>query len=110
MYLGVMGGLWDQWRGELKALFAVGAITAVIMAVGYFRYWGPVTVETGEVIRFGSYASDLGNLPIAIVRTGDGRITELRATPILLRYCSRGSRIRLIRRKFSLSIDPRGCR
>ena len=94
----------------MKAVLAIGGVTAAFVAVGSYKYAGPSGAAQGEIVRFGSYANELGNQPTAIVRTEDGRQYTLMASAGMLRQCQVGKRIRLVRTAHQLRVDPRGCR
>lgn len=96
--------------GEWKVILAFGSVAlAASIAAGY-RSAGPVAIEVGSVVRFGSYADEIGNHPTVIVRLRDGGTQELRSTPMLLRACTVGATISLVRRDHSLQVHPEGCR
>ncbi|WP_176473031.1 hypothetical protein [Sphingomonas lenta] len=100
---------WLRLRGELTMILVIGGIFAAFIAASVYSQIGPAKDEYGEVVRFGSYAHDLGNRPTLIVRTVDGRQHELKASPESLRHCEVGGSVRLVRKAHSLRVDPRGC-
>jgi hypothetical protein len=67
--------------------------------------------ESGEVVRFGAYDNYAsGGLMVFVsVRTAEGRLLGLIASPDSLADCRIGSRIRLVRRGAILAVAPRGC-
>jgi len=102
--------LWRSIVGEWKVVLAFTSVAlAAIIAAGY-RSSGPAAVEVASVVRFGSYADEVGNHPTVIVRLRDGGTQELRSTPMLLRACTVGATISLVRRDHSLQVHPEGCR
>lgn len=101
--------IWLRLRDELATVLVIGGILALFIVVSAYSHAGFAEAEIGEVLRFGSYANDLGNQPTVIVRTNDGRQIELKASPGSLRHCQVGDRVRLVRMR-SLRVDPRGCR
>jgi len=96
--------------GEWKVVSAFALVAfAAIIAAGY-QSSGPPAIEVASVVRFGSYADEVGNHPTVIVRLRDGGAQELRSTPILLGDCTVGATISLVRRDHSLQVHPEGCR
>lgn len=105
-----MSDTWSYLRGETKAVLAVGGVIAAFVAAGVYKYAGPSGAEQGQIVRFGSYANELGNQPTVLVRTEDGRQYTLMASAGMLRQCQVGKRIRLVKTAHRLRVDPRGCR
>ena len=95
---------------EWKAAWALVLIAVAAIIVANWQSAGPVSLETASVVRFGSYADEIGNHPTVIVRLRDGNTQEIRSTPVLLRACSAGAIITLVRRAHALQVHPRGCR
>ncbi len=100
---------WSHHLVELRAVLIVGLAVFLIVGVAAYKKSEPSIIETGKVVRFGSYASDLGDRPTVIVITEDGHENTIVAPPGSLNRCSTGSRISVIRRPHSLSIAPIGC-
>jgi hypothetical protein len=71
---------------------------------------GPTNAETGEVVRFGIRADYAGNKPSVIVRTSAGKQFEIVAPATSLQGCSRGAKIKLLRKVNRLEVAPIGCR
>ena len=105
-----MSDTWSYLRSEVKAVLVVFGVIAAFVAVGVYKCAGPSGAEQAQIVRFGSYANELGNQPTVIVRTEDGRQYTLMASAGMLRQCQVGKRIRLVRTAHRLRVDPRGCR
>ena len=104
-----MGDAWLRLRGELLTVLVIGGIFAAFIGVSAYSLTEPANIESGTIVRFGSYATDLGNRPTVIVRTVDGRQHELKASPGALRHCQVGHTLHLVRRAYSVRVDPQGC-
>jgi hypothetical protein len=65
--------------------------------------------EEALVLRFGHYDSRWRRRPVAIVRTRDGAVRQLLASPQALRHCRKGSRIRIVRRGAGVFVHSEGC-
>lgn len=104
-----MEELWFRWRGELKAVCVLAFLAIVAVSVLVFKQSGPMTPETGLIVRFGSYANEVGNQPIVVVRTDHGQLEEVKASATLLNRCAAGGQIRLLRRAHNLAVAPEGC-
>jgi hypothetical protein len=89
---------------------ALVVIAGVLIVVAVLKSSGPASLETASVVRFGSYADEIGNHPTVIVHLGDGSTQELKSTPVLLHACTVGAAITLVRRTHSVQVHPRGCR
>jgi hypothetical protein len=95
--------------GEWKVVLAFALVALAAIITGGYRSSGPSVVEVASVVRFGSYADEIGNHPTVIVRFRDGGTQELRSTPMLLGACTVGATISLVRREHSLQVHPKGC-
>jgi hypothetical protein len=96
-------------RREWKTL-AAGLLGTAAFAVVISREAGPNFIETGEIVRFGSYVHELGNRPTVIVRFPDGRMEEVKAFPEALKGWRRGAQVRLVRRDRNLQLAFDACR
>lgn len=105
-----MDGFWRSMLGEWKAVVAAMSLAGAFILLAVIKTSGPVLLEIANVARFGSYADDLGNHPTVIVRLSDGSTQEIMSTPELLRACTVGATIALVRRARSFQVHPRGCR
>ena len=94
---------------EWKAVLALALIALAAIIVAGSRSLGPASLEVAKVARFGSYADEIGNHPTVIVQLRDGSRQEIPSTPLLLRACSVGATINLVRRAHSLQVHPKGC-
>jgi len=104
-----MDSLWRSMLGEWKAALALALIAlAAIIAAGS-RSSTPALPEVASVVRFGSHADEIGNHLTVIVQLQDGSTQEMWSTPVLLRACSVGVTIHLVRRARSLEVDSTGC-
>jgi hypothetical protein len=104
--------MWDAAlgrRGELSAILVLGAIALVIFGLFILRYSGPATIEFAKVTGFGPPNTRWADDTAVMVTTADGRLFQLTTRPELLRHCSIGSRIRIVRRPRALYVAPSGC-
>jgi hypothetical protein len=104
-----MDSLWRSMLSEWKVAVALALIALAAIIVAGSRSSTPALLQVASVVRFGSYANEIGNHPTVIVRLQDGSTQEMRSTPVLLRACSVGATIHLVRRARSLQVDSRGC-
>ena len=65
--------VWFDWRGELKPLLLLLIVGLGVGAVFILKQSGPSTIEIGRIVRFASYADRVGEQPIVVVQTSDGR-------------------------------------
>lgn len=95
------GGLWVSLG---LAVFAISAVTVVLLVSS-----GEPTQVEARLIRFGSQATELGDVPILVVRLEDGTLRHVRARRADARACRVGRTVRLLRRGVTLRIQPGGC-
>lgn len=63
----------------------------------------------GVVMRVGSYAHEVGDLPIVTVRLEDGSTRQLRARRAAVEGCEQGSNISLLQKGSHLRVGMQGC-
>jgi hypothetical protein len=101
--------VWSALRRERGAILAVVLLASIIVAVIVVRQSGAMVEEKGLVLSFSSRPDTDGDHPIVSVRLQDGRVEQVRTTPMLLERCARGKNIVLVRRSHSLQVGPEGC-
>jgi len=103
----------DENRRDLRTkAFGAGALVAlVLLIVGGFLYLNAGTEQaiTGQIVRFGMYADDIGNRPLVLVRLPDGSEREIQTPRDVLLRCRVGDNISLTRNGSYLKITPDGC-
>lgn len=109
----------EMWEDRLcavtswwRVILLLGGVGAVLLAAGLFvaRTSGKTaTQEVGQVVRFGSYATDEGDQPLVIVRLRDGRVRQFYIHRAQLRTCRVGDRIRLVSKGDWLGVHLRAC-
>lgn len=119
-----MNQRYDPFQGEIwkDRLVAIGsswkAILLILMlGVGALMLGrsasrtakAPAKEEMGRVIRFGSYADEMGDQPLIIVELSDGTKKQLMIWRPQLQTCRVGDRIRLVRKAGVLRVHTRGC-
>ena len=97
------------WRGELKAIVIFSLLALCLAAAFVWKRSEPRAYETAKVVRFGSYADNLGDHPTVIVTTSDGAERQIEATPELLKGCKAGGNIKLIVSPRHSEVAPSGC-
>ena len=106
-------GLWiRQYGGAILTAAVLCALLAGLLhlAVRHRPSTGATPApEDAEILRFGLWESKWIHQPVVIVRTRDGAVRQLIATPPILRHCRKGSRIRLVRTGATLRVDSKGC-
>src|SRR5688572_2116375 len=71
----------------------------------------PERLEEATVVRFGHYVDTKWRpSPVVVVRTRDGAVRQLAASPHRLSHCRSGGPILLVRRGAGLFVHSRGCR
>jgi hypothetical protein len=100
---------WSALRRDGGAILAVLFLASIIVAVIVVRQSGAMVEEKGVVLNFSSRPDIDGDHPIVSVRLQDGRVEQVRTTPVLLERCAKGGNIALVRRSHSLQVSPRGC-
>ena len=89
----------------LAALIGVALLT--VIAVKYLSDT-PKQVEA-VLIRFGSTATDEGDMPSLVVRLESGVVHQVLARRADVRLCKPGQTVRLVRRGWLLKFQPGGC-
>ena len=89
-------------------LLMIALIGAAIFVAGRTHVSGGETVEA-RVLRFGSYASEVGEMPLVIVQLDNGSTAEVRASRNVIAGCERGSTISLVQKGSALVVGPKGC-
>jgi len=97
------------WRDELKTIVIFSLLALGLAGAFVWRRSAPQTYETAKVVRFGTYADNLGNHPTLVVATSDGTERQIETTPELLRDCKAGSNIKLIVSPHHSEVAPAGC-
>lgn len=100
---------WAVLRREGGALLAGLLLASTIVTVIVVKQSGANVKERGTVVGFSSRPDIDGDHPIVSVRLEDGRVEQVRTTPVLLERCSIGRSIVLLRRTHSLQVGPKGC-
>jgi hypothetical protein len=106
-----LAGYWLRDYG--LALLTTGifcALAAGLLVWLWSRTAGPERAEQATIVRFGYYDGRWRPRVVVYVRTRDGAIRQLVATPRKLRHCRTGDPIALIRRGAGLFVHSRGCR
>ena len=81
---------------------------AAVAAAALSLTRAPAEVE-GQLIRFGSYATEEGDMPILVVRLGDGTVRQVRVWRSDVRSCQVGGTVQLLRRGSFHRLRPGGC-
>jgi hypothetical protein len=89
-------------------LLVIALIGAAIFVAGRNRAIGGETVEA-RVLRFGSYATEVGEMPLVVVQLDNGSTAEVRAGRNAIAGCERGSTISLVQKGRALGVGPKGC-
>jgi hypothetical protein len=85
-------------------------IFLAVLAFGLSRMLNPEgRLVEGQVERFGTRATDIGDLPVVTVRLPDGSIRQVETSRALVKGCSRGDRIELVQRGTALRVGIRAC-
>jgi hypothetical protein len=101
---------WLEENGKLL-LFLIGLAGVGILGLQFLTgpYAVPGVEEQAEVVRFGAHGDYDGDHLLVVVRTQDGSVRTLGASPGDIFYCHPGSRIRLIRHGTVLTIEGPAC-
>lgn len=102
----------QTWSQRLAASWRLAALAAVLMAVVAVAARTLTAASTrveARLVRFGSYATDAGSLPLLIVRLSDGTDQQVRVRRSDVRACRVDSTIHLMRRGSLLTLAPGGC-
>ena len=91
-----------EWKAILL-LLALAASGSAIIVYALHRPQPPRAPVDAVILRFGQSAGMLGNEPVVVVRTADGRVHQLHPHHSTLLGCTRGGTIRLLRRGERLS-------
>lgn len=97
----------------LGALLAVAAIVLLFVGAGLLATRSvnePASPTLGHVVRFGSYATDLGDRPMIVVKLQDGTIRQLHVRRAQLQTCRKGDPIQLIEQGHMIFVHARACR
>ena len=103
---------WREWlwaAGGWKMLAIVGPPLILGVALAIVNLTSRPEEEEARLIRFGSYAGEDGNMPLLVVRLGDGTVWQVAAPPTDARACRVGGIARLLRRGQHLALQPGGC-
>jgi len=97
-------------NGKL-VLFLIGLTGIGILSLFYLTrpYAVPGVEEQAEIVRFGAHGDYDGDHLLVVVRTQDGSLRTIGASPGDVRYCHPGGRIRLVRHGVALSVDGPAC-
>lgn len=110
------GQLWNDkleaigrsWRA-LPILIALIIACLWLAVVHTNRANQPMRKEVGQVVRFGSHATDVGDRPLIVVRLRNGTIRQFFIRRAQLQTCRVGDRIRLVRKGDWLGVHRGGC-
>lgn len=107
------------WKDKLEAvsrswaaiLLLVGlSVTFVLLGMFVMRGLNmPAKQEVATVVRFGSYATDVGDRPLVIVRLRNGTIRQLSIERAQLQSCRVGNQIRLVQQADWLRVHYQAC-
>jgi hypothetical protein len=101
---------WLEENGKvLLLLFGLTVIVIVGLAFLTRQYTVPGVEEQAEVVRFGAHGDYDGDHLLVVVRTQDGSVRTVGASPGDIFYCHPGSRIRLIRHGTALTVEGPAC-
>jgi hypothetical protein len=102
--------LWVEWlRQEWPAVALISGFIAAGIAFGLYVFEGTPIPERARVVGFESYANQVGDHPIVVVRMADGSERQVPIPTSSLRRCKIGSTIRLLRWPHTIDVAPEGC-
>ena len=103
------GQSWGELLAKSWKLAALLVVLSTIPIVA-LRTWMmiPSTVE-GRLLRIGSVPSDIGDIPILVVRLRDGTIRQFTVSPSNVYSCRVGNPVQLIRRGALITLPQNGC-
>lgn len=107
----------ERWEERLHAIRSSWKLVLLLIGLGAVFVWLLIrsqsrqlpVPEEGQVVRFGSHATDEGNKPLVLVRLRDGSERQLRIHRTQVRTCRVGGRIQLVRRGSWVGVDPMAC-
>ena len=109
----------EMWQDRLYAVTSSWKAILLITCLGVLsfvlglsvtnRSKQPTEEEVGQVIRFGSYATDEGDRPLVLVKLRDGTRRQLFIRRAQLQTCRVHAPLRLVRRGDWLAVHHRGC-
>ena len=103
---------WSERLAESWKMLVLAALLIAELAVAAQTLTGESTIVEAQVIRFGSYATEVGDNPILIVRMNDGAVQQVLARQAGLtafQACRVGGAVRLLKRGSLLTLAPGGC-
>lgn len=99
-------------RERLKSAGWLIVLLIFLAALAYGLSWvmNPEgKLVEGRVERFGTRATDIGDLPVVTVQLPDGSVRQVETSRALIKGCSRGDRIALVQRGTALRVGIRAC-
>ncbi len=109
----------EMWQDRLHAVSSSWKLILLLMGLGaVFLLLGlfvtrtssqPGEPDEGQVVRFGSRATDEGDRPLIIVKLRDGTEKQLFIHRAQIQTCRVGARIQLVRKGDWLGVHRRAC-